>query len=173
MSSNKAGLLNGRFQPFHLGHLSAIKQALKQVHRLYIGIGSSQFDHRPENPFSAKERAYMIRLALEENSLESKCEIFEVPDIHDDDKWTAHVRSIVPPFDMVFIGNQGLVMKLFEKEGLSPVVEVKHEVNISATEIRKAINEDREWKKYLSPSVTEYLLNIDGIERIKTLQSPQ
>jgi len=165
----KNGLYTGRFQPFHLGHLSAIKQALKQVDRLYIAIGSSQFDHQQGNPFTAKERVDTIRLALQENELLDSCEIFEVPDIHDNDKWTTHVRSIVPPFNTVFIGNQGLVLELFKKEGKSPTIEVKHEVDISATEIRQAIKEGNDWKKYLSPAVADYLLKIAGVERIKRL----
>ena len=35
------GLLIGRFQPFHLGHLEAVNFALSKVEQLYIGIGSS------------------------------------------------------------------------------------------------------------------------------------
>ena len=35
------GFLIGRFQPFHLGHLEAIKFALSKAEHLHIGIGSS------------------------------------------------------------------------------------------------------------------------------------
>ncbi len=35
------GLLIGRFQPFHLGHLEAFRFALSKVDKLWIGIGSS------------------------------------------------------------------------------------------------------------------------------------
>ena len=73
--SNVNGLCIGRFQPFHLGHLSAIKQALKKVDKLYIGIGSSQYDHEEYNPFTAEERREMIQRALEENGLSDRCEI--------------------------------------------------------------------------------------------------
>lgn len=165
----KTGLYTGRFQPFHLGHLSAVKQALKQVDKLLIVIGSSQYDHEEYNPFTAEERIEMIRMTLEENGLLDKCEIFTVPDIHNDDKWTTHVRTIVPPFDVVFVGNNGLVKELFEKFDMAPVIEVEHEVNISATKIRCAMNRGVEWEINVSPKVAEYLRSLDGVGRIRGL----
>src|SRR2546426_11098675 len=38
----RVGLLVGRFQPFHYGHLAAGKYALKQVDYLNIVVGSAQ-----------------------------------------------------------------------------------------------------------------------------------
>ena len=35
------GLLIGRFQPFHLGHLEALQFALSKVDKLWVGLGSS------------------------------------------------------------------------------------------------------------------------------------
>jgi len=35
------GLLIGRFQPFHLGHLEAFQFALSKVDKLWVGLGSS------------------------------------------------------------------------------------------------------------------------------------
>ncbi|MBI5133324.1 MAG: adenylyltransferase/cytidyltransferase family protein, partial [Thaumarchaeota archaeon] len=37
----KHGLLVGRFQPFHNGHLHAVKFALTKVEMLWIAIGSA------------------------------------------------------------------------------------------------------------------------------------
>lgn len=165
----KTGLYTGRFQPFHLGHLSAVKQALKQVDKLYIAVGSSQYNHEEYNPFTAEERATMIKLALEENDLTDKCEVFLVPDIHDDDKWTSHVRQIVPPFDTVFVGNNGLVKELFEKYDNAKVIEVEHEVDVSATKIRCSIVRGLDWERHLSPKVAEHIREIDGAERIRKL----
>ena len=165
----RAGLYTGRFQPFHLGHLSAVRQALSQVDKLYIAVGSSQYSHEEYNPFTAEERIAMIKLALEENELADKCEIFEVPDIHDDDKWTAHIRKIVPPFEAVFVGNNGLVKELFETEGKSPVIEVRHEVNVSATKVRWAIIKGLDWERHLTPAVAEHIRKIDGVERIRQI----
>lgn len=166
----KTGLLMGRFQPFHLGHLSAVKQALKVVDKLYIGIGSSQYSHGTYNPFTGKERMEMVKRALRENELSDRCEVFLIPDIHDDAKWTAHVRSIVAAFDIVFVGNNGLVKELFEKHDKAKVIKVKQELDISATKIRTAVLHGTQWEKNLSPSTVHYLKKIDGTERIRQAQ---
>jgi nicotinamide-nucleotide adenylyltransferase len=57
------GLYVGRFQPFHLGHLDAIKYTLKEVDELVIVIGSAQYSHNANNPFTAGERLVMVRQA--------------------------------------------------------------------------------------------------------------
>lgn len=163
------GLLIGRFQPFHLGHLSAIKQALSEVESLIIGIGSAQYSHAQHNPFSSDERRGMIEMALQENGIEKdKFEIIPIPDINNNPKWPSHVRSLVPSFDILFIGNDGIVKELFEKYDNVPIKKVKKEVPVCATDIRTAIKNGEDYTKYLSKSTIEYLEKINGIERIKS-----
>ena len=60
------GLYVGRFQPFHLGHLEAVRYILTQVDDLVIVVGSAQHSHTMEDPFTGGERITMIRLALRE-----------------------------------------------------------------------------------------------------------
>src|SRR3970282_1906733 len=52
-NGNMNGLLIGRFQPFHLGHIEALRFALSQVDNLWIGIGSSNKPTEKNNPFTA------------------------------------------------------------------------------------------------------------------------
>ena len=165
----KTGFYTGRFQPFHLGHLSAIKQALSVVDFLYIGIGSAQYSHQEYNPFTVDERMQMITLALEENGIKKDTQIIPIPDIHNNDAWPGHVRSLVPPFDIIFVGENGIVKELFEKHTKIPVEMVEKEIDICATDIRKAIKEDGDWEKYLSPKIAGCLEDIDGVNRIKEL----
>jgi nicotinamide-nucleotide adenylyltransferase len=161
------GFYTGRFQPFHLGHLSAIKQALKKADKLIIGIGSAQYSHESENPLTADERTEIINKALEENGIpKEKYEIIPIPDIHDNEAWPAHVHNLVPPFDMVFVGEDGLVKELFEKYDDMEVKIVDKEIDINATQIRDAILKNEDWEKYVSKSTAEYLEKIDFIERI-------
>jgi nicotinamide-nucleotide adenylyltransferase len=170
--SNKliTGFYTGRFQPFHLGHLSAVKQALNKVGLLYIGIGSAQYSHERYNPFSTKERMDIIQKALEEKGIsKGRFEIIPIPDIHNNAAWPAHVQSLVPEFDIVFVGDDGLVKELFEKYTKIPVKIVKKEIDICATDIRKAILDNEDWKKYLCDSTVEYLEKIGGKKRIKDI----
>jgi bifunctional NMN adenylyltransferase/nudix hydrolase len=56
----------GRFQPFHQGHLSVVRQGLHQAQQVIILIGSA---HRPRNtrdPWTFEERAEMVRSAVGE-----------------------------------------------------------------------------------------------------------
>ena len=166
----KTGLYTGRFQPFHLGHLSAVKQALNNVDFLYIGIGSAQYSHEEYNPFTADERKEIIEKTLEENQIpKNRYKIIPIPDIHDNAAWPKHVRSLVPQFEIVFVGDDGLVKKLFEEHTDIPVKIVKHELDISATKIREAIVNNENWRKYLSKSTIGYLGEINGIKRIQNL----
>jgi nicotinamide-nucleotide adenylyltransferase len=57
----KTGLLLGRFQPFHNGHLFALRLILRENDRAVVVIGSAQASHDSENPFSAGERYDIIR----------------------------------------------------------------------------------------------------------------
>ena len=65
----KRGLFIGRFQPFHFGHLQDIKNAMKEVDELIIGIGSCNEEHTKENPFTVKERVDIINLVLADNKI--------------------------------------------------------------------------------------------------------
>ena len=66
----KRALFIGRFQPFHKGHLEAVKMILKENDEIIIAVGSAQYSHKLENPFTAGERITMIRKALEEEKVE-------------------------------------------------------------------------------------------------------
>ena len=81
------GFLIGRFQPFHLGHVEAIKFALSNVEHLYIGIGSSNKSNQSRNPFTSEERHQMITSSLDESTLQN-VSIFDIPDFDDHSKLT-------------------------------------------------------------------------------------
>jgi|GEM_PF-83841 len=127
-------LFIGRFQPFHAGHLDALKQISEP--EVIIGIGSSQYSKTSDNPYSFEERKKMIIRALK--NLKLKYKIIAIPDIHDEKKWVAHVEKIIGKFDVVYTGN-AWVAKLFKKKNIR-VKKIKIRINISGTEIRKEAN---------------------------------
>src|SRR3989338_7952998 len=95
------GLFVGRFQPFHNAHLIDIKNAITEVDKLIILIGSSQYKHAPENPFTVEERVLMVQVALHSENIKN-CSIFSLEDINDDSKWVDYVSSNIPKFDIIF-----------------------------------------------------------------------
>ena len=102
----KRGLMLGRFQPFHNGHISLTKQILSECDELVIIIGSAQFNFIDKDPFSAGERVMMICEALKEAEIDlSRCYVIPVANDENNTRWLASLRSMVPPFDVFYSGN--------------------------------------------------------------------
>src|SRR3989442_15088954 len=64
MTDSRA-LFVGRFRPFHKGHLAMAKRSLAKHDDLIIGIGSAQYSHTGENPFTAAARLAMLQRAVD------------------------------------------------------------------------------------------------------------
>src|SRR5919201_224598 len=100
------GLMTGRFQPFHSGHLALAKQILQECDELVIVIGSAQFNYIDKDPFTAGERVIMIREALGEAKIDlSKCYVIPVANDDNNARWIAYLKSMTPPFDVLYSGN--------------------------------------------------------------------
>ncbi len=163
-------LYPGRFQPFHLGHLNAVKHILKNAGELIIMVGSSQHSHTLDNPFTAGERILMIRLALNEIGVDPlRYYIIPVIDLDVHGIWVPHVISHVPKFDVVFT-NEPLTRRLFLEAGFNvePIPFYKRKV-CSATEIRRRMLCGECWEDLLPKSVADYIKKIGGIERLRDL----
>ncbi|MBS7640151.1 MAG: nicotinamide-nucleotide adenylyltransferase [Candidatus Bathyarchaeia archaeon] len=160
----------GRFQPFHLGHLEAIKYILSKANEIIIVVGSSQESHTLENPFTAGERIYMIKLALNEVGIDpSKYYIIPVADLDIHSLWVSHVCSQVPKFDVVY-SNEPLTRRLFIESGfrVESIPFYKRDI-CSATEIRRRMLLDQNWEELLPKSVASFIKEIKGVERLKDL----
>ena len=166
----KRGVFVGRFQPFHKGHLEAVKDILAEVDELIIVVGSPQYSHRKDNPFTAGERISMIKQALEEEKISlSQCWIIPVPDVHVHMVWVAQVVGYTPKFDTIHT-NEPVTRRLFLEKGfkVKPVPFHKREI-YSATEIRKRMLKGENWKELVPNSVAKFIEEIQGVERLKDL----
>ena len=162
------GLLIGRFQPFHLGHLDAVLFGLSRAENLFIGIGSSNKSNERENPFSAEERREMIVLSIEPSMID-RLKIFDVPDVDDHEKWTFEIDKIVPKYDVVFT-NDEFTKTLFEKRKISVIsVALKDREKFSGTNIRDLITEDKNWRDLVPQGTRNVLDIINAKERFKNL----
>jgi len=162
------GFLIGRFQPFHLGHLEAIKFALSKVEHLHIGIGSSNKSHEKRNPFTADERKKMILLSIDDK-IAKNLSIHYIPDVTDHSQWIHLVDEIIPEYDIVF-SNDNFTHELYGKQGKSIIsVELKSRNNLSGTNIRNLILTDQNWKQFLPSGTTDVLLEIDPKKRLQDL----
>ena len=162
------GLLIGRFQPFHLGHLEAVNFALSKVDALFIGIGSSNKSHQERNPFNADERKNMILSSLDRKNLE-RVSVYYIPDLDDHSKWTYSIDEIIPNYDVVF-SNDDFTHDLFEKRGKKIIpVELKDRQNLSGTNIRKMIKYADFWEDFVPDGTRNFLYMIDAKNRLKDL----
>lgn len=175
MRSNKEfrrGLMAGRFQPFHNGHLALAEQALSECDELIIVVGSAQFNYIGKDPFTAGERVLMIRSALAEAGIDlSRCYIIPVANDENNARWLAYLRSQVPPFDALYSGN-GFVDLLARSQDPSlamrkPKFAKKSEYN--GTNIRSLAAAGKKWEHLVPPAVARAIKEIGGVERMKVL----
>ena len=162
------GLLIGRFQPFHLGHLDAVLFGLSRAENLFICIGSSNKSNERKNPFSVEERREMVTLSIEP-SITDRIKIFDVPDVGDHEKWTFEIDKIVPKYDVIFT-NDEFTKTLFEKRKISVIsVVLKDREKFSGTNIRNLIIEDKNWRDLVPQGTRNVLDSINVKERLKNL----
>lgn len=154
----------GRFQPSHLGHISVLEQ-MDQAHdfeEILIGIGSSQFHHVLNNPFTFEERADMIQKNLDH--LHKPYQIIAIPDINNYPQWVKHVQGLVPGFKIAYTGNP-LVQKLFMDQEYR-VRSPQHIYNISGTEVRQRMLRGENWQELLPEGSISVINKIKGVDRI-------
>ncbi len=166
------GLLVGRYQPFHRGHLAVVRAIRRKRPDapLLIGIGSAEESYTWENPFTAGERVEMIHRALEEAKVDG-VEIVPIADIRRHALWVRYLEGLLPPFDRVYTNNP-LTRLLFERSGY--VVESPRLVNRGRYEgirIRERLAAGRGWKELVPPSVARYLGALDAPARLKLLRA--
>ncbi|QDI88993.1 nicotinamide-nucleotide adenylyltransferase [Candidatus Nitrosopumilus sp. SW] len=162
------GLLIGRFQPFHLGHLEALRFALSKVDKLWVGLGSSNKSPEKNNPFSAEERKEMILSSIDD-SMKEKISIYFIPDLDNHVKWIEKIDTIVPEFDIVF-SNDELTNHLYSKRDIQvvPIPFLKRN-ELSGTNIRDLIIGDQNWNVLVPKGTENFLINHNAKERLKNL----
>lgn len=167
------GLFIGRFQPFHLGHIAAIKFALTNVNELIIVIGSSQASYDKQNPFTAGERLSMIKDSLNADTLIDckKTQIVPVPDTNVHSTWTHTVDMLVPQYDVVFTNN-AFTGYLFIQRNIA-VTEPKllNRDDLSGTEIRRRMLKNIKWTHLVTEQTQIIIQKINGVERVKKIAS--
>ena len=164
------GLMMGRFQPFHLGHLDLARQILKESDEVVIAITSSQFNYLDKDPFTAGERIEMIHNSLKESDVDiTRCIILAIENQFNISTWSSYLKSMLPEFDKVYSGNDYVKMLLADSK-----IEVVHPVFLdrkqhNATKIRAMIISDEDWEQFVPSAVSEFIKKINGKNRLKII----
>ena len=162
------GLLIGRFQPFHLGHLEALQFALSKVDKLWLGLGSSNKPMEKTNPFTVEERQQMILSSIDD-SIKNKISIYSIPDLDNHVKWIENIDTIVPDYQIVF-SNDPMTEHLYSKRDVNVMtIPFFKRDQLSGTRLRDLIKSDQKWDD-LVPEGTKLLLQkFDAKNRLKIL----
>ena len=150
-------LFVGRFQPFHLGHLHAIKKAVERHGSIVIAIGSANRRRERKNPFSGRERREMIEAVLKKiASLRGKWKIILLDDFESDVRWVEELLKKAR-FQVVVTGSKWVrkcLEKKFSVEG--PAFFRRRELR--ATKIRDLIRREKGPWKRLVPGEVGWLI---------------
>jgi len=163
------GLMVGRFQPFHNGHLYLSNQILQECDELIIAIGSAQFNYIYKDPFTAGERVLMIHAALLESKIDlTRCYVIPIVNDENNARWLAHLRSMVPSFNILYSGNDFVTNLVSQEIKIKkPLFSKKNVYN--GTNIRKQMARMQNWKKLVPNAVFRVIEEIGGVTRLKTL----
>ncbi|MDD1675823.1 MAG: nicotinamide-nucleotide adenylyltransferase, partial [Methanomicrobiales archaeon] len=134
---------------------------------IVIGVGSAQLSHELENPFTAGERVLMITRSLEKLTI--PVYVIPIEDLQRNALWVSHVRSMTPPFDVIY-SNNPLVMRLFAEQGCSVrSMEMYKRDTHSGTSIRTLMLEGKPWDHLVPSSVVSVIREIDGEKRLRQI----
>lgn len=159
------GLVIGRFQPLHKGHLSAFREVLGKCDELIVVIGSAEESHTEKNPFTAGERFQMILSSLTADE-RSRVLVVPIRDVNRYSVWVNHIEAYLPPFDVVY-SNSDLTRSLFKQAGYSVhKTKAYSPRQYSATEIRRRIVTGRRWKHLVPDEVAKFLDGLDARQRL-------
>jgi bifunctional NMN adenylyltransferase/nudix hydrolase len=166
---HKYGVLIGRFEPYHSGHLSLTRFALQNVEELIIILGSCNVARSIKNPWSADERKEMILSCFDIPEGE-RITFLEASDyLYNDNRWLTCIQQQVDEVtdgeeDIVLIGEQkdrsSFYLKMFPQWKHLDAGE--HFIpDLNATEIRSSyfLGSDTLLRPKVPPSVYQYLVN--------------
>ena len=168
----EVGVINGRFQPFHIGHAEYLLASLKISARIIVGItnpdassrgGSVQNPHRDaadSNPFTYFERMEMIRAYLLDQGIPHERFEFVPFPISTPELIDAYV-----PMDAVVLFT---VYDAWGREKIARLSALGYNVRIlwerpesskvtTGSAIRRAIADGAPWQNLVPPGVYRYI----------------
>lgn len=165
------GLIIGRFQPPHKGHLHLISKSLQYVKELKIGIGSSQFSDQIKNPFTYDERKLLLNLSLSDTGINSnRYTMFPIPDKFDIYEWVDTVIDSVGEFDLICTNNLW-IGRLFQRENKKLIYGLKFDFEkYNGSKIREMIFRNQPmWVQLVPKSVYLYITTPDVMKKMKKI----
>jgi|BEDMetMinimDraft_2_1075160.scaffolds.fasta_scaffold03193_3 cytidyltransferase-related domain len=167
-------LIYGRFQPFHLGHLSLVKWSFEQgFDEVAILVGMASENYTPRNPFTAGERIEMARLSAKDSGIPlDKIITATIPTLEISIGCAYYVLSYIPKVKAILTRNP-VISKAFADAGIEVLTPPLFNRNEWRGEVIRELmaKNDKKWKNYVTPSVVNYIEDINGIDRVRKINS--
>ncbi|MDZ4278537.1 MAG: adenylyltransferase/cytidyltransferase family protein [Dehalococcoidia bacterium] len=167
------GMIHGRFQPFHDGHLEYLRAALGRSEALLVGItnpdpgqvgqeDTSEHRHLPDaNPFTFFQRLLMIREVLRDERVSLDSAIIIPFPVNFPDTWRSYLPSDVVHYVRVFSAWEQTKVDRLREYGYR--VEVLHPgatKHVEATEVRRRMAAGEDWRALVPPGVARVIESI-------------
>ena len=170
------GMIHGRFQPFHNGHLEYLRGAAERSDEVFVGItnpdpshvkpeASDPVRHLPEsNPYTYAERMLMVKAAAADAGLAGeRLHVIPFP-VNTPEVWDSYVPRDVVQYIRLFSDWGGTKLDRLRSAGFQVVVlDEGAEKELSGADVRAAIREGRDWEQLVPPGVASV---IHGLQRI-------
>jgi nicotinamide-nucleotide adenylyltransferase len=173
---SRRGMIHGRFQPFHRGHLEYLAGAAARSDEVFVGITNPDparikpepadpLRHLPEsNPWSYVERLLMVEGAAADLALEpSRVHVIPFP-VNEPELWPAYVPAEVTQFLRLFSDWGGEKLDRLREAGYEVVVlDEGAEKELSGTDVRAAFREGGDWESLVPPGVARVLRELERV----------
>jgi nicotinamide-nucleotide adenylyltransferase len=170
---NNPGMIHGRFQPFHNGHLEYLRGAASLSGVVFVGITnpdpqrireepSDPLRHLPEsNPFTYVERLLMISAVAEDEGI--PVHVIPFP-VNEPELWAAYVPPAVTQYLRLFSDWGGAKLDRLREAGYEVVVlDEGAEKEISGRDVREALRSGADWESLVPVGVARVIRSLSRI----------
>jgi nicotinamide-nucleotide adenylyltransferase len=173
------GMIHGRFQPFHNGHLEYLRGAAGRCHEVFVGItnpdperirpeATDPLRHLPEsNPFSYADRLLMIKAAAQDAEIDlARVHVIPFP-VNEPELWHAYVPDDVVQFIRLFSDWGGTKLERLREAGYEvAVLDEGAEKEVSGADVRAAMRDGGDWESLVPPGVAQLLKRLERRVRV-------
>ena len=169
----KRGMIHGRFQPFHLGHLEYLRGAAARSDEVWVGLTNPDptrikpepadpLRHLPEsNPYTYAERLLMVK----ETARDEGIDVHVIPfPVNEPELWPAYVPEGITQYLRLFSEWGGEKHDRLRAAGYEVVIlDQGAQKELSGADVRAALREGGDWRALVPPGVARV---IDSLERV-------
>ena len=170
------GMIHGRFQPFHNGHLAYLEGAAACADEVFVGItnpdperikpeAADPLRHLPEsNPYTYVERLLMVEAAAADAGLEpARVHVIPFP-VNEPELWHAYVPEGAVQFIRLFSSWGGTKLDRLRAAGYEVVVlDEGADKEVSGVEVREALRTGDDWERLVPPGVARVLKRLERV----------